>query len=222
MNQLKTRQEILRQRLTRLLAALSRATISGNDRSMTRIFRELRKTNEFLGALRQIQAELAPEVSPAQGRYVVSSYFLHEAYKLLTADRFEQFCFITGSEINGLLVLDQRIEFQHTKRNEVAVVGEMSSTHKLLIKLEQFGHRLLGHFHSHPGTGPSATMPSGTDENFQRRLESAGYPAVAAIFSRDGYVRFFRLDNNLTIEIHGTGVEDLGQNTYRLRHIDAH
>ena len=102
----------------------------------------------------------------------------------------------------------------------LGVTGNMSATHRLLIRLEQFRHRLLGHFHSHPGIGPNATRPSGTDESFQQRLETAGYPTVAAIFSRDGYVRFFRLDNNVEIQIHGTGVEDLGKNCYRLRALD--
>lgn len=221
MTELETRKEILNQQRTCLLTAFSKAAIHGNNRSMTRICRELRRTNGFLEALAQIQAELDAGPELTAGRYLVSSRFLHEMHKLLTADRFEQFCFITGPEVDGRLVLDQFIEFQHTKRNEVAVVGEMSSTHRLLIKLEQFSHRLLGHFHSHPGVGVSATLPSGTDENFQRRLETAGYPAVAAIFSRDGFVRFFRLDNNLAIQIHGTGVEDLGENTYRLRNIDS-
>ena len=76
-----------------------------------------------------------------------------------------------------------------------------------IIKLEQFGHRLLAHFHSHPGNGIEANRPSGTNTGFQKRLEDAGYPAVAAIFSRDGYVRFFRLDDDLEIEIYGSGVE---------------
>ena len=28
------------------------------------------------------------------------------------------------------------------------------------FKLEQFGHKFLAHFHSHPGNGPDATCPS--------------------------------------------------------------
>ena len=91
----------------------------------------------------------------------------------------------------------------------MGVVADMPSTHNLLIKLEQFGHKFLAHFHSHPGNGPDATHPSGTDENFQRRLESAGHLALMAIFSRDGYVRFIRLDQNFEIEIYGEGVETM-------------
>jgi hypothetical protein len=82
----------------------------------------------------------------------------HECFKDLTADSDEEFFFVTGTLINGIYVLDQKIEFHHAKRTAVAVIGEPSSTHKLLIKLERFGHRLLGCFHSHPGKGPNATI----------------------------------------------------------------
>ena len=39
---------------------------------------------------------------------------------------------------------------------------------------------------------------------------------VAAIFSRDGYIRFFRLDDDLEIGIYGSGVEHHGKNNFRL------
>ena len=44
--------------------------------------------------------------------------------------------------------------------------------------------------------------------------------ALGAIFSRDGYVRFFRLDRSFEIEIYGEGVEKHEDNVYRLTHID--
>ena len=102
----------------------------------------------------------------------------------------------------------------------LGVVADMPSTHNLLIKLEQFGHKFLAHFHSHPGKGVDATHPSGTDENFQKRLEKGGHLAVMAIFSRDGYVRFVRLDQNLEIQIYGEGVENHAPGIYRLTNLD--
>jgi len=96
----------------------------------------------------------------------------------------------------------------------------MPSTHNLLIKLEQFGHKFLAHFHSHPGNGADATYPSGTDTNFQKRLESAGHLAVMAIFSRDGFVRFIRLDQNFEIEIYGEGVKNHAPGVYHLTSLD--
>ena len=119
-----------------------------------------------------------------------------------------------------MFVLDQWAEFAHQKRNMVGVTADTRSTHNLLIKLEQFGHRLLAHFHSHPGKGPDSTHPSGIDENFQKRLESAGHVAVMAIFSRDGFIRFVRMDQDGDIEIYGQGVEQHAPGIYRLKNLD--
>jgi hypothetical protein len=144
---------------------------------------------------------------------------LHESFKKLTADRDEQFFFVTGSEVEGVLVLDQWAEFAHQRRSPMGVVADVPSTHNLLIKLEQFGHKFLAHFHSHPGNGPDATRPSGIDEGFQTRLESAGHVAVMAIFSRDGFIRFVRLDQNMEIEIYGEGVKNHAPGIYRLTNL---
>ena len=162
----------------------------------------------------------SPPAIPGRRRYAVSSLFLHESFKKLTADRDEEFFFITGNEVGDVFVLDQWAEFAHQKRSILGVTADTRSTHKLLIKLEQFGHRLLAHFHSHPGNGADATNPSGIDENFQRRLESAGHVAVMAIFSRDGFIRFVRLDQNIDIEIYGQGVENHASGIYRLTNLN--
>jgi hypothetical protein len=175
-------------------------------------------TNDFLESLDRIAAENTPSPSGPR-RYAVSSLFLYESFKKLTADQDEQFFFITGAEIEGVMVLDQWAEFAHQRRTRLGVVADMPSTHNLLIKLEQFSHKFLAHFHSHPGKGADATHPSGTDERFQKRLEDAGHVAVMAIFSRDGFVRFVRLDQNLEVEIYGEGVESYAPGIYRLKNI---
>jgi len=220
---LEQKREALMEKRKRLLGAFSEATERRQISRMERFCKRLQQTNEFLDSLEKIKAEAGTKPVPQESvrQYVVSSLFLHQCFRDLTADQDEQFFFITGSEVDGVFVLDQKAEFAHQKRSMVGVVGNTSATHRLLIKLEQFGHRLLAHFHSHPGNGPGATHPSGTDENFQKRLETAGYLTVAAIFSRDGFVRFFRLDNSFEIQIHGSGVESLGHNTYRLTNLAA-
>ena len=182
------------------------------------VVHDIVQTNDFLESLDRIAAENAPNPNGTK-RYAVSSWFLHESFKKLTADQDEQFFFITGAEVEGVLVLDQWAEFAHQRRTRLGVVADMPSTHNLLIKLEQFGHKFLAHFHSHPGNGADATHPSGTDENFQKRLENAGHVAVMAIFSRDGFVRFVRLDQKLEIEIYGEGVENHAPGIYRLTNL---
>ena len=89
------------------------------------------------------------------------------------------------------------------------ITADVRSTHPLLIRLENFRHRLLATFHSHPTSGVGSTSPSGIDRDFQERLERAGHCALMAIFSRDGFVRFLRLDQNFEIEIFGEEVEGL-------------
>ena len=189
-------------------------------RSTARVCTEIQRTNEFLESLERIESENDDSANAIQRRYAVSSFFLHESFKKLTADQDEQFFFVTGAEVNGVLVLGQWAEFAHQRRTRMGVVADMPSTHNLLIKLEQFGHKFLAHFHSHPGKGADATHPSGTDENFQKRLESAGHLAVMAIFSRDGYMRFVRMDQNFEIEIYGEGVENYAPAIYCLKNTD--
>jgi hypothetical protein len=205
----------LLERRTRQLARFQRAVECGSTREMARAHRELQHVAECLGI---VERSLAPAPAP---RFVVSSLFLTQCFRDLTADANEQFFFITGSEVDGVAVLDQKVEFPHERRTPLMVRGDMGATHKLLIRLEQFGHRLLAHFHSHPGRGLSATTPSGKDDAFQKRLEGAGYPTIAAIFSRDGYIRFFRLSGEFDLEVHGEGVESVGRHEYRITNVDA-
>ena len=176
---LEEKQKLLLDRREKLLGRFNDATRA--RKSTARVCTDIRRTNEFLESLEQIVAENTGRPNTGPRHYTVSSPFLHESFKKLTADQDEQFFFITGAEINGVLVLDQWAEFAHQRRSRLGVVADMPSTHNLLIKLEQFGHKFLAHFHSHPGNGADATHPSGTDENFQKRLESAGHVAVMAI-----------------------------------------
>jgi len=215
---LEEKQTALVERREKLIGRFSQAARS--RKGMARLYAEIHRTNQFLESLERIAAETRPKAENTHRRYAVSSLFLHESFKKLTADQDEQFFFVTGSEVEGILVLDQWAEFAHQKRSMMGVTADTRSTHGLLIKLEQFKHRLLAHFHSHPGNGVASTEPSGIDKNFQRRLENAGHVAVMAIFSRDGYVRFIRLDQNLEIEIYGEGVEKHATGIYRLTNLD--
>lgn len=215
---LEEKKAALLERREKLIARFN--TAARKRKGTSRLCAEIERANEFLGSLELIAAENAGRADGGLRRYAVSSLFLHESFRKLTADRDEQFFFVTGSEIDGVLVLDQWAEFAHLRRSNLGVVADTRSTHGLLIKLEQFGHRLLAHFHSHPGRGANATVPSGTDVSFQKRLETAGHVAVMAIFSRDGFVRFVRLDQNLEVEVYGNGVEKHESGIYRLTNLD--
>jgi hypothetical protein len=215
---LEEKRKVLVEKRERLIGKFNEA--ARTRKSTARVCSEIRRTNEFLESLERIEAENTGRPNTGPRRYAVSSLFLHESFKKLTADQNEQFFFITGAEVGDVLVLDQCAEFAHQRRSPMGVVAHMPSTHNLLIRLEQFGHKFLAHFHSHPGNGPDATHPSGIDENFQKRLESAGHVALMAIFSRDGFVRFVRLDQNFEIEIYGEGVKNHAPGIYRLTNLD--
>jgi hypothetical protein len=211
-------QRLIKKRQT-LLQTFGKAAVSGRPKRLSELFIKICQTNDFLKSLEQIGSK-RKELITGRRRYAISSLFLHESFKKLTPGPEEEFFFITGNEIDGVFVLDQWAEFAHQKRSVVGVTADARSTHRLLIKLEQFGHRLLAHFHSHPGNGPDSTNPSGIDTNFQQRLESAGHVAVMAIFSRDGFVRFVRLDQDIDIEIYGQGVEKHASGIYRLTNLN--
>ena len=203
------RQRLLTKR-SKLLRVFSDAAERGKGRQLEKVYTQIRESNAFLEILRAISAgELAAAPTGLQ-RYVVSSLFLRTCFDKLTADQNEPFFFITGAEIAGAFIMDQMAEFTHQERTPVGVVADLPSTHRLLIRLEQFGHKFIGHFLSHPGIGPRATNPSGT----------AGHLAVMAIFSRDGFIRFIRLDGNFEIKIYGEGVEQHGPGIYRLTNLN--
>jgi hypothetical protein len=213
------RKEKLLAKRESMMANFQKAASVGDQKKLARSYDQIRQTNDFLSALEQIESESMPNADGPR-QYAVSSLFLHESFKKLTADANEQFFFVTGTEINQTMVLDQWIDLVHERRSMVGVTTDPKVSHRLLIKLEQFGHKLLAHFHSHPGTGYESTRPSGTDVSFQQRLEGAGHVALMVIFSRDGFVRFLRLDDNVEVKIYGEGVEAHGRNIYRLSRID--
>lgn len=200
------------------LAALQRAVEANRQKKITRCMIRIQRTVALLKLFDDLGAA---KVTPPTGRrYAVSSWFLHESFRKLTADQDEQLFFVTGTEVENTLVLDQWVELVHEKRTFVGVTAEMTLSHRLLIKLEQFGHKLLASFHSHPGKGAGSTSPSGIDTAFQTRLEAGGHIAAMAIFSRDGFVRFLRIDDTCEVQIYGEGVENHGRNLFRLTQVD--
>lgn len=167
LDQLETERERLLKKRQSLVEEFTKAAGAGKQKHLSTLFIKIRQTVDFLDALELIKADADSKRGDAGlRRYAISSLFLHDSFRKLTADQAEQFFFITGSEVDDVLVLDQWAEFAHQQRTVGGVTGEPRATHGLLIKLEQFGHRLLAHFHSHPGRGIDSTRPSGIDENF--------------------------------------------------------
>src|SRR3954453_11753871 len=94
------RQKLLKKRAS-LITAFSKAAEAGKEKRLSDLFARIRQTNDFLEALAHIEGQAATSESRSP-RYVISSLFLHEAFRMLTADQNEQFVFITGSEVGGV------------------------------------------------------------------------------------------------------------------------
>src|SRR2546423_12072545 len=84
-----------------LVAQFSKAANNGKQRRLTELSSKIEQTNEFLAALNEIEAEAQKTLIAGVPRFAVSSLFLHESFRKLTADDNEQFFFITGTEIDG-------------------------------------------------------------------------------------------------------------------------
>src|SRR5258708_5033661 len=110
---------LLKKRET-LLDAFSKTAVTGKQKRLSELFIKICQTNEFLRSLEQIDSK-KDGATTGHRRYAVSSLFLHESFKKLTADQDEEFFFITGNEIDGAFVLDQWAEFAHQKRSIVGV-----------------------------------------------------------------------------------------------------
>lgn len=143
-------------------------------------------------------------------KYKVGTLFLKECAEYLNSSPNEVLHLVTGLEMGKDFYLMDKVEKIKFQANPVGAKAEMSDLSLKLIEMDEtYGHLLLGVFHSHPFEGATGTQPSGTDRRLQETLEHSGYEAIQAIFSRDGYLRFFSNQLNFEIEIYGKGVEKI-------------
>ena len=157
---------------------------------------------EFVGALE----EMDPLTSPAAHGFVVSRLFVERCLAELTFDCDEYMFYVSGTQEGPRSYLSDIVNFEIKVRSVCGVVGDDDSVFKAMMRLQAAGQPLTAWFHSHPGSGPAASHPSTTDRRQQRNLERLGYHSVGAIFTRDGYVRFFADQMKFEVEIQGNGV----------------
>jgi hypothetical protein len=182
---------------------------------------EMRLWSEYLQSLTELSQKVAGSmqvIGPAHpfSKYLVGSLFLYDAFERLNRGPEEHLFFVSGLTAGGMMTLDHICEFKVESASRCHARGEIGSSHLSLINLDNKGYRLHALFHKHPGTGAGATFPSSTDMHTQERMERGGYPAIGAIFSEDGYIRFFSARRQFTINIYGKGVDHVQDNTYHL------
>jgi hypothetical protein len=146
-----------------------------------------------------------------ESSYQISSLFLKDCWEYLTSDQMqnERLNLVSGTVTeDGTKVLSRIEKIKYDKQSPVYVSADKDDTQQKLITLtENFGHMLLGVFHSHMSTGALTTAPSEIDMSFLKRMGKIGCNCLGGIFSLDGFVRFFTANDNFEIEIYGKGVK---------------
>lgn len=142
----------------------------------------------------------------------ISSLFLTESWEYLTSDpqKNERLHLVTGLVTDdGTRILCKIEKVKYDKKSAVYVSADRIDAHeKILSFSNDFGHQLLGMFHSHIAKGSSSTRPSSIDRSFMDRHEKLGCYCVGGIFSLDGYVRFFA-NKPFDLNVYGKGVQKI-------------
>lgn len=213
-----------------LLDRLNRALWDGDAEAVVRCREEL---EQFLQAARAmpelpalVQAALTPAAPPGpveeMPTYCITSATLAQAHAYLTRhlpgsnQEPEWMLAVTGLRRGQVRTLEHLIEVQLASQSPGQASFDMQDFTRIAVSLHEHGQALHAIFHSHRFSGPPS--PSGTDDRLQRVLEEGGYPAIQAVFSEDGYVRFFARRREFAVEVYGKGVKKVDRTLYRIVH----
>lgn len=170
-----------------------RAFAAVGDRSNAQLQLEVMMAYADLQQLAKRLGQDAPaEQAPT---YLVGSLFLYDCYRELMRGPNEHLHYVTGLKLGNLLTMDRIVSIELDEATPVFAQGNLASSHEALVRLSRFGHRLHGQFHKHPGLGKGVTYSSSIDQDTQERQERGKYPVIGAIFTEDGYIRFFSVKN---------------------------
>jgi|GEM_PF-2443073 len=174
--------------------------------------------------LHQPVSQQPGEALELEDTYLVSSATIAQAYSFLTqhlpgtGQEPEWMLAVTGLRQGKMRTLEHLIEVKLANQSLVQASFDMKDFMRVAIALYEHGQALHAVFHSHRFNGPPS--PSGTDDRLQQILEEGGYPAIQAVFSEDGYVRFFARRRRFAVQVYGKGVipVDGHKNLYRIVH----
>lgn len=152
--------------------------------------------------------------------YIVSNRLMREAYKNFFQESYSRFCeqlhFVAGFQVDDFILWDHLVSLDYQKQSAVGVLVKPASCYEALDSIRARGMFLVGHIHSHPGSGPSANHPSSIDERFVTRLANGGSAALGAIMCRghnheSAFVRFYAAEEfgPFAVTIGGNSVEQL-------------
>ncbi len=149
--------------------------------------------------------------------YHVDAWFLRDLIRYLTPGPDEVITYVTGNRLTPRdRVLHRWCPVRHARQSSARAIADRQSCSDVLIEIEQRGLLLEAMAHSHPGRGAAATTPSEIDFNYIRAMEAAGAQVLGIIVTRDGYVRFYTLNQPFTVEMHGNGVTYVDESICRI------
>jgi hypothetical protein len=161
-------------------------------------------------------------VEPKQnGVFTIQTHglLLHEINQtLIDGSGNENECYCTGifDRKNNLATLTNVLPLELSRQTACFAEGDIHSVDQALLTMERWGLPALLFCHNHPGRGAGAVTPSGIDINTHKQIE-VYYPMIGAIFSQDGYVRFFSAGKKFKVEVIGNGVVKINDNLYRIQ-----
>jgi proteasome lid subunit RPN8/RPN11 len=145
--------------------------------------------------------------------FAVGTKFLYECYEYLTSmGKNEVFHYVTGMKLGNVFTLDNMQKVKLKEQSYCGAVTEEQSTAEAIIAMDRFGHNLHATFHSHP---VGITHPSSTDLDDLRGLLQGGHKLIGAIFTMDGFLRFYSIVP-FELIIYGKGLEKINENFYKL------
>jgi len=166
------------------------------------------------GAQQEVEEKHAEK--PECIEFVTNSMFLAECFEHLMQAADESLHCVTGSIVNGSCFLERLVPLELAYQGVAGAKALDVSLAEQLARVHEFGLRPLAYFHSHPGKGSGATYPSRTDLATQREIEKSGAKMVGAIFSRDGYVRFYAEGFAFRVTVVGSKIRQVGNNVWKL------
>jgi len=217
--------------LTTDLARLQRALRDGDAGRAIRSLQEVEQMLEVARAIPDLATEVRQVLAPPEASatatvptYWISSATLAMAHAYLTQRlpgslrEPEWMLAATGLRRDQLYTLEYLIEVKIAKQSGAQAAFDMQDFTRVAVTLHEHGQALHAIFHSHRFAG--APHPSGTDMRLQKVLEEGGYPTIQAVFSEDGYVRFFAGQRRFNVEVYGKGVRQIDEEgfLYRIVH----
>ena len=193
-------------------------SVLGRELLAIRLQRILHSTPEPGATLPAAPRAVTRMLSPEGGApvFVISSLLLYDCFNLLTKTGDESLHALTGLVFGRSRVLERIIPLRLSRQSVAGAEASNESLAMELLRLNDFGMLPLAYFHSHPGYGPSATEPSGTDRQTQDAMEKAGSQILGGIFSRDRFVRFYANRMEPHVRVVGKRVKEVAKNVYRL------